>query len=255
MGKSTDLSTLGDRLKQYEETYETRLPDEGYIVIRLDGHGFSKYTKGLDKPFDAKFSIAMQKVSETLLSEFQAICSYTQSDEITLILPPRVVKGESHQIYGGRVQKLVSLTAGLASTVFSSHFTNPASKKLPYFDSRVYSVASVEEAYNSIMWRCRDAEKNSKNVFAQSYCSHRSLLNKTSQEQIELCNTATGKDWNTIDTRYKFGLTSYKKLVYVKADSTNPRAQPAYRNIIASEGIDITSFDEVLLEKLLLKGK
>jgi len=251
MSKSTDLSTLGDRLKQYELDFETTVPADNYLVIRLDGHGFSKYTKGLDKPFDDSFNLAMQHVSQFLLSEFQACVAYTQSDEITLILQPRVVKGESHQIYGSRVQKIVSLTAGCASAVFNNVYSHPTSKRIPYFDSRVYGVPSKEEAYNSVMWRCRDAEKNSKNVFAQSYCSHKSLHKKTSQEQIDFCKESTGIDWDTISDKYKFGITSYKCSTYVEADPDNPKALPAFRNVLVSEGIDLTSFSEPLMKKLI----
>jgi len=251
MGKSTDLSTLGDRLKSYEASTETRIPDDYYIVIRLDGHGFSKYTKGLTKPFDSAFNYAMQATAAAMVTEFQAMCSYTQSDEITLILQPRITKGKSHQIYGSRVQKLVSLTAGFCSSYFSTVFHHPSSNKLPYFDSRVYGVASIEEAYNSIMWRCRDAEKNSKNVFAQTYCSHKSLLNLTSQEQIDFCKETTGKDWDTISLVLKYGATTYKIKEWVEADPTNPRAKPANRTKLVTEGLDITSFNEDLLSKLL----
>ena len=255
MSKSTDLTSLGDRLKGYETQTETTLPMNDYLVVRLDGHKFSKFTKGLTKPFDTNFNLAMRKTVEILMKEFQAICGYTQSDEITLILPPRVVNDNNQQIYASRVQKIVSLTAGLCSSTFSELFTHPTNTSVSYFDSRVYSVPIVEEAYNSIMWRCRDANKNSKNVFAQTYCSHKSLLHKNSQEQIEFCLDTTGKDWDSIDADYKFGTFFYKTRVWVEADPKNPKAKPAWRNKITSSGLDLTYFDEDKLNMLLPDNK
>jgi hypothetical protein len=44
-----------------------------------------------------------------------------------------------------------------------------------YFDSRLMELPSDIEAFNMLLWRMRDCEKNSKNTFAQEYISHREL--------------------------------------------------------------------------------
>ena len=217
-GKSHDGQTLGDRCKEYEESTEQRINKEDYIVIRLDGHGFSKYTKKFIRPFDSTFSKAMQKVTIELCKEFGAISGYTQSDEITLILSPAhgKVKGVdvNTQIYAGRVTKLASLTAGFATAVFNQLMIN-YSNKIGWFDSRVYGVKTKEEATNSIIWRSRDAIKNSKGMFAHAYCSHKSLLNLNSQEQIDFCKETTGNDWELAPEASKFG-TLVKKTSVLK---------------------------------------
>ena len=44
---------LGDRMKLYEKERTGEKLDPGSIVYaRIDGRGFSKFTKGMDKPFD-----------------------------------------------------------------------------------------------------------------------------------------------------------------------------------------------------------
>ena len=251
MSKSTDLSALGNRLKQYEAKAEAKLPDTEYIIVRLDGHGFSKYTKGLEKPFDLSFNNAMEHTTLMLVKEFNALCGYTQSDEITIILPQRPpTRGVSNQIYSGRVQKLTSLTAGYCSAIFNKVFKHPSSTKTPYFDSRVYSVPTIEEAYNSIVWRCRDAKKNSKNVFAQTYCKHSSLLNLNSQKQVEYCLATTGKNWEDLPDSLKYGQTIFKIKQWVDCDNINPLAKPAIRTKYLSEGIDHTTFCYNKLEKV-----
>jgi len=241
MGKSSDKTTLGDRLKQIEQKFEIYLNKNKYIVIRLDGHDFSKYTKELQKPFDKEFTEAMINVTKELLKEFQAKIAYTQSDEITLIIEPIISKnGDVYtQIYNGRVQKLASLTAGFTSAKFNKIYTNKNNNRVPYFDARVYE-ATEKDAYLSIVWRCRDAIKNSKNVFAQTYCRKKDLFNKTSQEQIEYCLETTGRDWNDLDDIYKYGVTVFKEKVWIEKDSNNPLVKPAWRNIIKTEAKDWT---------------
>jgi len=65
------------------------------------------------------------------------------------------------------------------------------------------------------MWRFQDAIKNSKSMFAQAYCSHTSLLNKTGNQQIAFCLVETGNDWYEVEDRFKFGIFS-KKEQYLK---------------------------------------
>lgn len=52
-------------------------------------------------------------------------------------------------------------------------------------------------------------------MFAQAYCSHKSLLNKTGEQQVQHCLDATGHDWEKIDDIYKYGIL-VKKQVYQK---------------------------------------
>jgi tRNA(His) 5'-end guanylyltransferase len=51
----------------------------------LDGKGFSKLTKLLDKPFDDGFSDDMDTTAHTHVKIFRLNCLY-QSDEITIVM-------------------------------------------------------------------------------------------------------------------------------------------------------------------------
>jgi len=216
VGKSHDGQTLGDRCKEYESSTEQQISKENYIIIRLDGHSFSKYTKEFIRPFDPTFSNAMVQTTIALCKEFGCITGYTQSDEITLILAPTrgklLGKEVNNQVYAGRVTKLASLTAGFASATFNS-LMKSYSNKLAWFDSRVYGVSSKEEVANSIIWRSRDAIKNSKGMYAHTYCSHKSLLNRNSQEQIDLCKLTTGNCWEEQSEAHKYGTLVKKQKV------------------------------------------
>ena len=78
---------LGDRMKAYEGLETGRLiAQELPLIVRLDGRAFSTFTRGMDKPFDARMSEIMRAVTAHLIEQTQALVGYTQSDEITLIL-------------------------------------------------------------------------------------------------------------------------------------------------------------------------
>jgi len=248
-----DMS-LGDRMKYYESQYEQEIKPEQHLCVRIDGHKFSKFTNGFKKPFDSILSKAMELTTMDLLEEFSAYTAYTQSDEITLIIPSlkdntvdnrkstkhklhKTIRADWKHEYSGRVQKMSSLIAGFTTMKFNKHLndeanryydsnittyteeidreyiTNIFAKKLgnAWFDCRIYGVDSDEEAFNSVLWRIRDAEKNSRSMFAQAYCSHKELQNMTGLEQVQFCKEKTGEDWNLVDDRYKYGILIKKE--------------------------------------------
>jgi len=181
-----------------------------------------------------------------LVEEFNAYTGYTQSDEITLYIPSltqlrkvelkeetgfeKELRKDYQHIYNGRVQKIASLFAAYCSVKFNEGLKEVLEAQgltekfrhklnLAYFDARVYGVEDESEVVNSFLWRVRDPEKNSKNVFAQTYCSHKELQNKTSQEQIEHCKNKTGKDWFSETTPgEKFGRFVKREEVLVQSE-------------------------------------
>ena len=224
---------FGSRIKEYEKATETYLTPSDYTIVRIDGHGFSKWTKGFEKPFDELLTKLMSETSRLLMDEFHAVAAYSQSDEITLIFEPSHevgVKGASGFIYAGRVQKLTSLMAAFATMSFNRLLqevidmtTNEKRCELlwskvgyAYFDARVFQTPSECEAYNAFLWRTKDCERNSKNVFAQSILTHKQCMHKTSNELVEICKEL-GHDWNLLPDKYKFGVLWKKGTMEVDA--------------------------------------
>jgi tRNA(His) 5'-end guanylyltransferase len=98
-----------------EHAHRTHLPSGSYAVIRVDGKGFSKYTRNLVHPFDPGFSADMQATALFLAQQVQgAVAAYTQSDEISVVLSAPAAP-ETETWFGGQVQKIVSITAALAT--------------------------------------------------------------------------------------------------------------------------------------------
>jgi tRNA(His) guanylyltransferase len=266
-----NTETLGVRLKNIEAQYEIKIEPEKHLICRIDGHKFSKFTKGFVKPFDLILSEAMELTTKDLVNEFNAVVGYTQSDEITLVIPSlkdvtvdnrksykhkthkRIMEDWEHS-YGGRVQKMNSLISSFSTMKFNLHlksllptvgFDSPEDygifhddkdvqhtlwlnylsmlefKKIgnAWFDCRIFGVEGDKEAFNSILWRVRDCEKNSRSMFAQTYCSHKELQNFNGLEQVEFCLNKTGKDWNNIDDRYKYGILVKRETYFKKVNN------------------------------------
>ncbi|KAI1480841.1 glycoside hydrolase family 55 protein [Daldinia eschscholtzii] len=121
--------------------------------------------------------------------------AYTQSDEITLVLP----KGDS-KLFGQSVQKLAALAAGYCSSRFNAHLSALLAPDLRgrleggvellgtvYFDARIFTVPSIEEALNYLLWRRSDyAVPNSINAFAGTLFDPSQVHNRTCEELVEM---------------------------------------------------------------------
>lgn len=193
---------LALRMKQYEAPFDFCLPSDSPIVLRLDGHTFSKFTSHFCRPFDQRIHDAMIATSTDLLQHFPAATvAYTQSDEITLVFPTGV------QGFNNRVQKLSSLAASYCSVRFNAHLAtfltaNPEPKVkdsafgmlgTAHFDARFFAVPTVQEALNCILWRCRnDAVRNSINAFARTLYTSNQMHGKTANELKEMMKTKKG---------------------------------------------------------------
>ncbi|KNC65390.1 hypothetical protein SARC_18269, partial [Sphaeroforma arctica JP610] len=79
---------VGPEMKEFEKALDCTLDKSMNWGIRLDGHKFSSFTKGFQKPYDARIANAMISTLADLMKEFNPICGYTCSDEITLIFTP-----------------------------------------------------------------------------------------------------------------------------------------------------------------------
>lgn len=127
------IELLCDRMKAYESEssiVNQILPYQPFTV-RLDGKNFSRVLKGLDKPFDELFSIAMRNTAVDLSKEFNPKTVHVQSDEMTLCYSSYCTEEEfatkenlSQHPFNGKVFKIISNMAGFASTRFTCHMIN-----------------------------------------------------------------------------------------------------------------------------------
>jgi tRNA(His) guanylyltransferase len=198
--KELPREPLASRMKSHEAVYDTRLPTNTPTILRLDGHGFSKFTANFDRPFDPRIHTAMTETCIDLLAHFPtATLAYTQSDEITLVFPFGV------GAYNDRVQKIATLAASFTSVRFNAHlvisvaaFPEPKVKKeevmgTAYFDARLFTVPTVEEALNCVLWRCKgDALRNGVGAFARTLFSTKELNGKSTTEVLRMMEEEKG---------------------------------------------------------------
>lgn len=211
-----DMSTdqFGDRMKQYENHEAGRrllslLP----VCARIDGKGFSKFTKGLQRPYDSRLVELMCQTTTYLVQETQACIGYTQSDEISLVWYSDEYK---RQIFcDRRIQKMVSVVASMTTAFFNTFLAKHIPEKagvLALFDCRIWQVPSLEEAANTLLWRVFDATRNSMSMAARHYYPHEALHKKTCDNMQEML-WQQGVNWNDYPNFFKRGTFIQKRNV------------------------------------------
>lgn len=199
---------LGDRIKLYEkmETSERFMPMLP-IYARIDGRSFSKFTKGMTKPYDRTLSKIMMEVTKYLVEETGACIGYTQSDEISLVFFQKSM--ESDVFFSAKKQKMVSVLAALATAKFIElalkMFPEECSKRLPVFDCRVFQVPSKVEAVNCLVWRSQDAIRNSIQMAGRAVFSHSELDRKNQSNILDMLINEKGINWNDYPKYFKEG--------------------------------------------------
>jgi len=193
---------LGDRMKMYERDWASGPPDRphsdprvalGYldptlpICVRLDGRAFHTFSMGLPRPYDPRLAALMVDTTRCLVDETNARVGFTQSDEITMVLLRE--SEEATPYFGGRVQKLTSVLASIASVHFNRELPNYLPEKAdrqPVFDARVWNVPSEDEAANVILWRELDAYKNGIAALALCHFSAKALHGLGRADMIQM---------------------------------------------------------------------
>lgn len=247
---------FGDRMKDYEGSYTHQsIPPSQVLCVRIDGKGFSKFTKGFAKPFDDRLTKSMVDTTKELVSLTNAAIGYTQSDEITLIYS--MGEKQIEHIFGGKTSKINSIIASMATANFNKFLSENSNSvdKLAYFDCRSWGVPNNIEASNVLLWRVQDARKNSISAMMRWTCGHKAM-DGLSGEQMKEYMLKEGKDWNDLPDRWKYG-------VYVKRENFETQLsdevwnkipedkKPLDRNVIRSgiAEIDLGYYGDLSLEE------
>lgn len=165
------------------------------------------------------------------------VFGYTQSDEITLILTDYDTIA-TEPWFGNNVQKIVSVSASMATRYFNSHFRqncteyiyknfeNIAEEEQEYrqnlcakfdtalFDSRVFTLPK-EEVCNCLIWRQQDAIRNSIESAGQAYFSPKKLHKKSCRQIQDMLLEQRGMDWNEYPADCKIGSACIRKEIEV----------------------------------------
>jgi len=221
------FKNLEDKCQYYRGLTDYRIQGNNDILVMLDGKNFSKLIKNnFKKPFDDDFIDMMNKTAQFLCENVQGCkFAYTQSDEISLLITDYDTP-ETDTLFGGRICKIQSILASMATSEFNRQFilyhlgrkgfTGKSEEniikdmKMAQFDCKVWTVPNQNDAFAWFLYRQLDCVKNSKQQTAQTYLPHKQLLGKDADKQIQMVKEFNGIDWNTFENKYKFGRFIYK---------------------------------------------
>lgn len=203
--------SLGDRMKSYEVACRSELTKRLPIILRVDGRAFHTYTRGCQKPFDDRLMTAMNKAATSLCESIQgAQIAYVQSDEIS-ILVHNYKRLTSGSWFDNEIQKMVSVSAGIASSVMTQESPTIFGKMKPaVFDARVF-VLPEADVCNYFLWRQQDATRNSIQMIARSLYSDKECFKKNGSELQEMI-FLRGQNWNDVPTALKRGRAVVKQV-------------------------------------------
>lgn len=198
-------------MKEYENVNRNYLIRRMPAILRLDGKAFHTFTRKFNKPFDNELSNCMISVMQYLIREMQtAVFGYTQSDEMSFLLKD-YLSLETQAWFGGNAQKIVSVSAAIASVQFNQYnaVANMAEhlNVYPVFDARIFNIPK-EDVTNYFLWRQQDATRNSINSTGQAHFSHKELLGKSQKDVLDMLH-AKGINWNETPVRHKRGTACY----------------------------------------------
>ena len=226
------FQNLKEKGEYYRGLTDYRLLPNTNVLVMCDGRAFSKLIKNhFGKPFDMDFVNMMNETAKYVCENVQGVkIAFVQSDEISFLLKD---EGEATPFFSNRMCKILSIIASLATAKFNQlailyeiksrdydtfkidcidtiYKINEATnlienQKLAQFDCKCWNVPSDNDAFAWFKYRQLDCIKNSKQQAAQTYLSHKELLNLNADEQIAKMKEEKGIDWNCYKNGLKYG--------------------------------------------------
>jgi tRNA(His) 5'-end guanylyltransferase len=184
------ISAAGDHFKSVEDRFLTRknLEPGEWAVVRLDGHGFSRWVKrnfptAKGNNWNEQFELAMSTAAKAMAEIYRPQLVYTFSDEVTLVFAPH----QMPNLNGGRILKLCTLFASAMTAEFalsSQALRAGASDDMATFDARTFSLPDIESVALNVAWRMSDARRNSVAHWSRQYSSAKELCGMASAQLI-----------------------------------------------------------------------
>ncbi|KAL6556898.1 hypothetical protein OROHE_006774 [Orobanche hederae] len=157
-----DLNKVRPRLKYVTSfQYDSNLPLSNWIVIRIDGCHFHRFTEvhEFEKPNDAEALNLMNSCAAVVLEEFKDIVfAYGVSDEYSFVLK------KDSQLYQRDASDIVSAIVSFFTSMYIKKWTKFFPHKelecLPYFDGRAVCYPSRKILLDYLAWRQVDCHIN-----------------------------------------------------------------------------------------------
>lgn len=249
------FKSLEDRMNYYRGLTDYKLMPKSYVLVLVDGRSFSHSIKNnFKKPFDDDF-IRMMNETAKYLCENVSGCkfAYVQSDEISLVITD-FENENTESFFGFRLTKMLPIIASLATAKFNQLMAdyrigqitgNSASAgdtvqmcrdvinniDLYQFDCKCWNVPTYNDVFTWFLYRQIDCIRNSKQQTAQTWLSHKQLMNLDSDGQFKLLeidrNISWEKDFNDGEKYGRFIYRVEEEFEY-KGERTNPNIPATY---------------------------
>ena len=200
MATGNDGLDIGNRMKDYERCSEYILPKRIPVILRIDGRAFHTITRRrFGKNWSMEFTEQMIETAKTVQEDLQGceIC-YSQSDEISFLLTDyKTIR--TNPWFGYDLRKMISISASLASSVFSQLYG-----KNVCFDSRAFSMPQ-DDVCNYFLWRQIDATRNAIQMAGREHFSPKQLFKKSCNDIQEMLFQELQINFNEYPTIRKRG--------------------------------------------------
>jgi len=180
----------GEELRREMEGYRMfdnfRVPVGSYYVVFLDGRRITNFiqSQGYKRPRDPEFKSAMVDVGRQLVNRFSATLAYTQSDEISLLLPP------GSEQCGRRIEDIISETASFAGSglTIATRSNDPIG-----FKGKTYLTPREGDVADFLYWRHLVAGANT----LYDWCFYNMLALGKSENVVN--KDMIGLDWAALN--------------------------------------------------------
>ena len=231
------FSSLEEKCLHYRSLTDYKILPNSNVIAMVDGRAFSRLVKKrFTLPFDDAFIHMMNETAKYVCENVQGCkIAYVQSDEISFLITDYDTP-DCDSFFGYRLCKMQSIIASLATAKFNQMFMKYAFNNdeevvlddpqavidnvpLAQFDCKVWAVPTANDAFAWFLYRQIDCTRNSKQQAAQTYVSHKELLGKNVDEQLELLKEKANIDWNTeYSDGKKYGRFIYQELHHMSKE-------------------------------------
>lgn len=247
---------LDKKMRVYETAYDLCVLPHIFVVVRLDGRGFTRLTKivhQFEAPYDMVFRNYMVETVKHLMScGFNIIYGYTQSDEISLLFHP------DENSFERKIRKIISILAGEASAKFALQLGAMAS-----FDARICQLPTLPIVGDYFRWRNEDAHRNALNAHGYWMLRKQGKTIKQATSQLEGMSIAqknellfqNGINFNELPAWQKRGIGVYWQ-EYQK-EGYNPKSQQVVQStrnrVIVDDNLPMKEEYNNFIKNLLIK--
>ncbi|KAH6569221.1 hypothetical protein BASA50_002862 [Batrachochytrium salamandrivorans] len=240
---------------EYVRLFEqsTALLRNTWIVVRIDGHGFHRFSKvhNFVKPNDSRSLKLLNHCAATVMQEFNDIViSYGQSDEFSFIFRPTTT------LYGRREAKIITNVCSLFTSSFvmnwPTYFHDQPLAYPPSFDARAVCYPTMLNVRDYLSWRQADCHINNlyNTAFWALVLDSENPISETEAEAVlrvtdsakknELLFTRFGINYNDIDPLFRKGSTLFRQTKdSVEISSSSGKSVTRSRSEIKTDHMDI----------------